>query len=149
MTILVKLKELQLKARKEKDPKAPFLTYLLSEIVNVGKNSGNRETTDAESIKIIKSMIKKTNENIEFLVSHQASTFKNHDVEIDQAKLELEVLESLLPKQLSRDELTHEINNLIAYGLKTTGEIMRQLKIKFDGRYDGGLASMIIKEKLS
>ena len=65
--ILEKIKKQQLQARKEKSPIVGALTALMSEVAIVGKNNGNRETTDEEAVKVIKKFIKGINETIDLI----------------------------------------------------------------------------------
>ena len=59
MTLIERIKEDNLAARKNRDQvRATLLTTLFSEAVSVGKNAGNRETTDAETLAVIKKFIK-------------------------------------------------------------------------------------------
>jgi len=59
---------------------------------------------------------------------------------------EKEILESLLPRQMSQEELTEVIQQISkSYETKEIGEIMRVLKANFNGGYDGKMATEIIK----
>jgi hypothetical protein len=53
MNIIERLKTESLRLRKERNPVAASITFALSEIEKVGKNNGNRATTDDEAIKVI------------------------------------------------------------------------------------------------
>ncbi len=68
--------------------------------------------------------------------------------EIEQAK----VLEIYLPKQLSREELTNEIKNIIdslgASSMSDIGKVMGKAIGLLKGKADGGLISKITKELL-
>tara|TARA_B100000780_G_scaffold254985_1_gene203417 strand:+ start:998 stop:1450 length:453 start_codon:yes stop_codon:yes gene_type:complete len=68
--------------------------------------------------------------------------------EIEQAK----VLEIYLPKQLSREELTNEIKNIIdslgASSMSDIGKVMGKAMGLLKGKADGGLISKITKELL-
>lgn len=76
---------------------------------------------------------------------------------IDNAKIvgnlnEVAILETYLPKQLTEDELSILISALIYnnnYTIKDMGKIMSDLKATYSGKYDGKLASTIIKNQLS
>lgn len=58
---------------------------------------------------------------------------------------EIELLISLLPKQLTEDDL-HSI--LMRKGFKDMKTAMSFLKLNYSGQYDGKLASKILKELL-
>lgn len=65
---------------------------------------------------------------------------------------ENQYLVKYLPKELSYDELYSEIKNYIKEnslsGMKDMGKIMRYLKEKYDGGYDGRVAGDIAKSML-
>lgn len=48
MPIVQQLKTESLRLRKERNPIAASITFVLSEIERVGKNNGNRETTSTK-----------------------------------------------------------------------------------------------------
>lgn len=132
MTLISKIKEKQINARKSGSKEASLLTTLLGEATAVGKNAGNRETNDAEVIAVVKKFIKNIDETITALSS------RNQDASAFIA--EKTVLEEFLPKQLSEDELKK-----IAIGRSNMPDFMKYLKEKFNGQYDGKLASSVAK----
>lgn len=149
-TLIETIKKDQLQARKNKDAtKASLLTTLLGEASMIGKNDGNRESTDAEVIAVIKKFVKNTQEVIRITGMQQSIESREAG---KVASEELRILESYLPKQLSENELRAEMQKLIAElnlsGPKGMGILMKEMKARFEGTYDGGLASKIAKEVL-
>ena len=149
--MLDRIKNDMLIARKNKDKIASnLLITLYSEASMVGKNDGNRETTDIEVLKTIKKFIKNAKETLSahILRSDGASVSV-----IDNLKQEIEILETYVPKQLTEVELTGIITALVdennISNMKGMGVLMKSLKEKYDGLYDGKLASVIIKKLLS
>ena len=147
MTLLEKIKQDNIAARKAKNTaKSALLTTLVSEISNIGKNDGNRETTEPESIAVVKKFIKGVDETL------KALEFSS-DGRVLVAQLEKEVLESYLPTQLSVEELSLVIaalvSNLPDRSLKQMGAVMKMLKEQYDGQFDGKTASGIIKSQLA
>lgn len=63
---------------------------------------------------------------------------------------ELKVLEEFLPQQLSKDEVQALIND-IQKNLDTPnmGQVMKELQPKIKGRFDGKLASQMVKDALA
>ena len=60
-----KIKQDRIAAMKAKDSqKSTFLSTLYAEAAMVGKNDGNRDTTDEETVKVIKKYIAGANETI-------------------------------------------------------------------------------------
>ena len=147
MTLVEQIKIDSLSARKAKSElKATLLTTLYSEVVNVGKNNGNRDTTDTEAVAVIKKFLKGVDETLNFLG-------EKVDPRRDVALVEKAILEAYLPKQMSEYELKIVIADLIdtlpEKNPKQMGVLMKQLKERYDGQYDGQLASKMIKEQLS
>jgi len=141
MSLINQIKADQLQARKDRlGAKASTLTTLLGEAEAIGKNDGNRETTDAEVVAIIKKFIKNIDQCIDAGVSEGSRFFL--DVEKD-------LLSAYLPKELTEQELRDFIEGLIAFdNLSNMGQIMGALKASGES-YDGRLASEIIKKELS
>lgn len=142
MSLMNQIKQDQLQARKAREiKKASLLTTLIGEASIIGKNDGNRETTDEEVIRVIKKFIKGLQEVKQH--SNDTAAFCECDVEI-------EILESYLPKMLTTEELEVIIKTMVegAGGEATMGSIMGALKSVYPGLYDGKVASGIVKEML-
>lgn len=134
MTLIETIKNDQVQARKDRDTlRASLLTTLYSEASMVGKNSGNRQTTDEETVQIIKKFINNANE---LLKVHDSS----------DAKAEIEILKSYLPQQMTLEQLQGTIDHYRSThpGVKL-GEIMSWLKATYPGLYDAKVASQIAK----
>lgn len=96
MTIIEELKTKSLKLRKEKNPIAASITFAISEIEKVGKNNGNRATTEDEAIKTIQKLIATIEENLK--------------LDIDEGRkialtYEKNILQSVLPKMATEEEI--------------------------------------------
>ena len=126
---------------------ATLLTTLYSEAVTVGKNAGNRLTTDAETIAVAKKFIKGIDETISHLTNNHASPDR-----VTVAQVERKLIEHYMPKQMSVTDLANAItdivNTLPDRNPKQMGIVMKQLKDQFDGQYDGKIASQMIKDAL-
>jgi len=119
-----------------------LLQTVYSDINMIGKNS-LRETTDQEALSVIKKFIKGIDDTISLCtesVEHQLLKTK--------LLKEKELLIVYVPKQLTSDELINIIKTLIANGDNTLPLIMKALKEKYAGNYDGASASKITKELL-
>lgn len=145
MSLLSTIRSDQILARKVGNRvESSILTTLLGEAVAVGKNDGNRETTDVEVIKTVQKFVKNINETI--------GSLKSDDPRVTVLMIERDVLEKYLPKQLSANELRQTVQTLVD-GLtekspKQKGVIMKALRDQYDGQYDGKLASDIVSELL-
>ena len=145
--LIDRIKKDRIKAMKEKDDFAKtVLTTLIGEIEMVGKNNGNRKTTDDEAVKTIQKFKKNTEFTIESLQG--SHNWENCQGEVDELIEEVGIYDTYLPKMMSEEELTKLISDMI----NTTpnpniGMIMGQLK-KSGYAYDGKTASKIIREQL-
>lgn len=72
---------------------------------------------------------------------------------IENLKREIEIIESYLPKQLSREELEEivkqEIQNTNATSMKDIGKVMQAVLPRVKGRADGKVVNEIAKNLLS
>lgn len=146
MSLLQQIKTDQINARKARAPlTAQLLTTLIGEAEMVGKNAGNREVTDIEVVSLIKKFIKNISEVLKVVDVNSEAW--------DKATQEQMILEQYLPKQLTADQLRAELvsisTELNAHTLREMGKVMKVLKERFDGQYDGAAASTIIKEVLA
>lgn len=143
--LLTTIKEDQIQARKDRNTElATFLTTLYSEAAMVGKNDGNRDSTDVEVCAVLKKFKKNAGE----VIDNTPTTDGRHI----HALNEIEVLDGYLPKQMSEQELTAFIETAIHVNdlssPKDMGFIMKELKKQCNGLYDGKLASTISKRLL-
>jgi uncharacterized protein len=149
MTLLMTLKADQLAARKSRDQlKASLLTTLIGEAEMLGKNDGNREVTDSEVTALIKKFIK----NVDITLDAIGLKMYDADGRIADAQEERRILDSYLPKQLTQEQLTHIIGSMKVefnvLDVKGKGAIMKTLKERFDGQYDGKMAAQVVDSAL-
>ena len=152
MSLLLQIKKDQLKSRKEKDKlKSEVLTTLISEAQMIGKNDGNRETTEIEIVQLIKKYIKTNEETQDAVAQRNAS-----EQTVQRLKDEKQILESYLPEQLDEDELNWAIDDIIeklteiegTLSKRHMGLIMKELMVRHEGRLDGKIASNLVRQKL-
>lgn len=148
-TLLETLQKDQLQSRKDRDAiKTSLLTTLFSEAVNVGKNQGNRASTDEEVIAVIKKFVKGSKENIEIYTK----TGKTEALAL--ATQELDILQTYLPKSVSEEVLIGRIHSIM-FDLNlpkesaSLGKVIKALKTEFGSTLDGALASKLVKEVLA
>ncbi|MFQ5673136.1 MAG: GatB/YqeY domain-containing protein [Nitrospinales bacterium] len=144
MSLLNRIKEDLLRARKAKDQKLTgILSTLYAESMMIGKNDGNRETTDAEVVGKIRGFIKNIDETLKALS-------EDHPNSADLRE-EKSAIARYLPQQLSADQLKNILLEIAAgheKSMKSMGAVMAELKEKHPGEYDGKLASQIVREIL-
>lgn len=117
------------------------LTALVGEAVMVGKNSGNRDSTNEEVLATVRKFLKNLEETKRNLVEHGKDTAVCEE--------EIAIISKYLPQQMSADELKSAIVSIVTENAGANmGVIMKVLKEKFAGLYDGKLASEIAKQVL-
>ena len=168
-TLLEQLHSDRMAAFKAKDQVTKdALTTLYAECVAVGKNDGNRDTTDAEVIAVIKKTINNNNISIDAIM-RQVETSAQF-IKVQHLEWENDLFARYLPKQMTNEEISKNIDKFIEERHKVEGwlketlpgdtpaqkkpaelklkDIMGYFKISFDGRYDGKTLAAIAKEKL-
>jgi uncharacterized protein YqeY len=144
MTLFAQIKSDQLTARKAKDGlKATLLTTLIGELTAVGKNDGNREVTDTDVVKLVKKFLDGVNETIK-LMPDATNVDGSADRYVNLLK-EQSYLAPYLPQQMDEAALTIAVKALILEQGPNMGKIMAGLKTLYAGKYDGAMASKIVK----
>lgn len=90
-----------------------ILSVVKGEIQTVEKNIGSDNLSDAEVTKILTKTVKSLKETI---------TLSNDE----KSKLELAVVEVYLPKQMSKEEVTAKVTELVNSGITQIGAIMKE-----------------------
>ena len=115
-------------------------------IQNEKVNGVYHELTDADVLKLIEKLVKQRKESIE--IYSQAG----RDELADKEQQEMFVLMNYLPKMMTEDELKSAIDSVVietgASSMKDMGNVMKLLRERYAGQYDGKTASEYIKEKL-
>lgn len=95
--------------------KKNLLSVVKGEIQTIEKNQGIANLPDEEVVKILNKTAKSLREIF---------VTDNSEVLTD-VRLELDIIESYLPKQMTQEEITEKIQSLIAEGASNMGEIMK------------------------
>ena len=113
----------------------------------IAKGNGKGDITDQEIISVLQTMIKQRKASIDMYSSG------NREDLVTKEESEIEIISIFLPEQLSSQEIETVINELIissgASSIKNIGNVIKLVKEKYEGRIDLGVASKLIKEKLS
>jgi uncharacterized protein YqeY len=105
------------------------------------------ELDDAAVLGVLNKMVKQRRDSVE--------QFEKGDREDLAAieRAEIEVLQAYLPEQLSADDLTSLVDEVIAAtgaeSIRDMGKVMGQIKAKAAGRADMGAVSAAVKERLN
>ena len=145
MSLLAQLKKDSLLARKAADSlRATLLSTLIAEAEMVGKNAGNRESTDDEVQQTIRKFLKNNQEAV--------AVIKDAD-RLAVLGQESAILTAYLPPMASEAEVKAFIAETVA-GLadrspKQMGAVMGALKAKYGSGFDAKQANAWVKEALT
>jgi len=118
---------------------------MLAELVNKEKEKGIPVTPE-QTIQVLQTMVRKRKDAIEQFRSGGRADLA------DKEALEITVIESYLPEQLSEDAVRQEVLTVIAElgaaSPKDMGKVMGVLTKKLAGRATGAVVSRIVKEEL-
>lgn len=143
MSIIEKLKLESLRLRKERNPIAASITFALSEVEKVGKNNGNRQTTEDEAIKVVQKLIVTIDGNI------NVSTDDGRKIAFNYEK---QILSSVLPQMASEEEVSVYLDNYMTTRTKMgetpkKGEIMKAIRDQFGAKVDMKRSGEMVTEK--
>ena len=129
----------------EKD-RLKVVRLILSEIKQVEVDK-RVELDDAGALAVLEKMVKQRRDSIE-----QFEKGGREDLAAIE-RAEINVLQKYLPEQLSADEITALVDEVIAAteatGIRDMGKVMGQIKAKAAGRADMGAVSAAVKERLN
>ena len=142
MSIIEKLKAESLRLRKERNPVASKIVFALSEIEKVGKNNGNRATTDDEAIKVVQKLVA----TIDELLKLHIGDGQRKDMEDEKS-----ILVSVLPQMASDQEIAAFLSAFMTGRSKMSsvpkkGDIMKALRDHFGALADMKRAGQIATE---
>jgi uncharacterized protein len=136
MSVIEKLREESMALRKSRSPLSPSIQFALSEITRVGKNDGNRETTEAEAIKVIQKIVANLESNKSMADEASAKRFQ----------AEIDVLSAVLPKMASDEEVRSYLEVTFGGYVENKGVAMKSVKSNFGALVDMKRAGEIITE---
>ena len=142
MTIVQKLKTESLRLRKERNPVAASITFVISEIDRVGKNNGNRATTEDEAVRVVQKLVSTLRDNLSYQLT-----------EADEAatQLQIQILESVLPQMIDETRIRDTIQELMfdSNFIVNKGNVMKELRARFGTLVDMKVAGTILQEYLA
>ena len=118
---------------------------LQNEEITLGGNGSG--LTDDQVLTVIKREVKKRNGSIE-----EYTKYNKLDA-VEDLKKEVEILSTYLPEEMSEEELTKHIEEVIAEigaeTIKDMGRVMKEITAKYGSVVDMSKASQIVKSKLN
>ncbi len=128
----------------------PTLRLIISSIKDAeiaGRSKGLKEITNADTISILKKMVKQRKESCEVYKKAGRTEL------LDSESKEIDIINSFLPQQLSDDETKKICQEVVesvgATSLKDMGKVMGALKSKHANTIDFSKVSLIIKKLLN
>lgn len=113
----------------------------------IQKGGAGYTATDDDIIEVIGKEIKKRRESIDLYEKGGRPELA------EKEQKELEVLQTYLPEQLSKDEIQSLVDEAIrqtgATEMKDMGKVMGTLMPKIKGKADNSIVSALVREKLS
>ena len=126
--------------------KSSTLSFLRSNLINQAISLKKKTLDDNEVISVIKKSVKQHQDSIE-----QFKKGERQDL-VDKESRELQILKSYLPPELSRDEISKIIEEVIsetqAASLKDMGRVMKEVMAKVASQADGKTVSDLVKQRL-
>jgi len=127
--------------------KSSVLSFLRADMLNLATTKKKDKLDDAEVVTVIRKQIKQRQDSIEQFT--QGGRLEMADKE----KKELDILKNYLPAELSAQEISRLIEEVVvaigANGLKDMGQVMKELTVKLAGKADGRLVSDLVKQRLN
>lgn len=144
--LIEKIKADMITARQGSDAVAKsLLVTLFAEAQRVGKDKRNGHTTDEECMGVIRKFAANAEETCHMLQARGKDVASQHQ--------ELLILRGYLPQQLTEQELIQAVQKIVMdnqlQGTKAMGQVMAALKAEHGGKYDGKMASDIVKKVLA
>ncbi|MBL6591447.1 MAG: GatB/YqeY domain-containing protein [Flavobacteriaceae bacterium] len=111
------------------------------------QSGSSNDISSEDEINILQKLVKQRKESAD--IYKNQNRLELSEVELNQAS----VIESYLPKQMSRDELSEVISQIItklgATTMKEMGKVMGLASKELSGKSDGKTISEIVRKKLS
>ena len=101
-----------------------LLSVVKGEIQTIEKNTGVENMSDEDVLKILQKSAKSLRETISSLEKTQTGMYFSND--LVSAREELSIIESYLPKQMSKEEVTTKVTELKNAGVTNIGAIMKE-----------------------
>ena len=139
------IKKDEIAAMKARDKARVNVLRMINSEVKAYEVNNREDIPDENVIKIIEKNIKQTKEALDYAEK------ANDEERIKEGKFALEVLTPYLPKQLTEEEVTAMIKEIIAngnYTAKDMGKIMKEIMPMVNGKFDRAKINPMVKQIL-
>ena len=135
--MITKLRALRLAEMKARGPLRSFIPLVIAEVEKIGKNDGDRVTTNDEAVTVLKKLIASNVGVIATVGAEKASV----------NVLENAFMEDLLPKMATEDEMSAFVDGLIAGGASHIKDVMGPARKEFGAAGNMKFISMYAASK--
>ncbi len=126
--------------------KLETLRTVRAQLIELAKRGTDKPITEDDELSALMSAIKKRKEAIDL---YQQAGRKEL---VDQERQEMEIIQSYLPAQMSKEDAEREIVSIIGHlgasSPKDFGKVMGMVMKDLKGKIDGKLIQEIVKQKL-
>lgn len=139
------LKKDEIAAMKARDKARVSVLRLVNSEIKAYEVNNREEISDENVIKIVEKSIKQNKEALEY--AKQA----NNEEKIAEGNFAIEVLTPYLPKQLTEEEVSAMLREIITngnYTAKDMGKIMKEIMPKVNWKFDRSKINPMVKEIL-
>lgn len=139
------LKKNEIAAMKARDKQTVNVLRLVNAEIKSYEVNERQDITDDGIIKIIEKQIKQLKEALEYAEK------LNDEAKIEEGNFAIKLLTPYLPKQLSEEEVTAMLKEIIAngnYTAKDMGNIMKEIMPKVAGKFDRSKINPMVKSLL-
>lgn len=147
MSLARKIEQDFVTAYKAKDQLTVAVLRMLKTAIKNRQIERKRELSDDEILDVVARQLKQRQE-----ADEQFRAAGRGDL-ADKEASEAEMLRAYLPAQLSREELTALVDQVVsetgAAGMKDMGRVMKAITDAYKGRVDGKIVSELVKARLS
>ena len=139
------LKKNEIAAMKARDKQTVNVLRLVNSEIKSYEVNERTEITDEGVIKIIEKQIKQLKEALQYAIQ------LNDEAKIEEGNFAINLLTPYLPAQLSEEEVTKILKDIIAngnYTAKDMGKIMKEVMPILNGKFDRSKINPMVKELL-
>lgn len=140
------LKKNEIAAMKARDKATVSVLRLVNSEIKAFEVNNRETITDDGIIKIIEKQIKQLKEALSYAEQ------LNDENKIEEGNFAINLLTPYLPKQLSDEEVSEMLKEIIAngnYGPSDMGKIMKEIMPKINGKFDRSKVNPMVKSILS
>ena len=133
-------------ALREKKPLELNVLRMLQASIKNREIDNKGELDDEQVVQVVASEIKKRRDAVEEFIK------VNRKDAAETERQEIEILMKYMPEQLSEDEITSKVRDIIAEsgagGMKDLGMVMKPVMTELKGKADGKLINQIVRKEL-